>query len=307
MKLGEFVDRFKSAIGRRVIESYTPRYRPSQDQRPLPALVRRPIGGQADAIRGAALSLEVNRGTTVVGEMGTGKTFIAVAAAQMAGFRRVLVLCPPHLINKWQREVVATIPKVRAVIVKSITDLEALRTLGDDMPLYVVMSRERAKLSFRWVPCYVERWGRVGGTLIRRRPRADDLPEEEDDGPVSAPPRGLGFKWLCCPSCYKQVTDDHGTPISRGVLAMRRHTCNNCGGALWTAKIPGPRRFPLADYIKLRMGGFFQLLVADEVHEFKGRGSAQGLAAGVLADVCGQSLTLTGTLMGGCARRYLAV
>ena len=32
------------------------------------------------------------RGTTVVGEMGTGKTFIAAAAAHLAGFRRILVL-----------------------------------------------------------------------------------------------------------------------------------------------------------------------------------------------------------------------
>ena len=36
-----------------------------------------------------SLSLEAHRGTTVVGEMGTGKTFIA-AAAHMSGFRRIL-------------------------------------------------------------------------------------------------------------------------------------------------------------------------------------------------------------------------
>ena len=47
------------------------------------------------------------------------------------------------------------------------------------------------------------------------------------------------------------------------------------------------------------MKGFFDLLVGDEVHEYKGRGSAQGIAAGVLADACGKSLTLTGTLTGG--------
>ena len=49
------------------------------------------------------------------------------------------------------------------------------------------------------------------------------------------------------------------------------------------------------------MKGFFDLLVGDEVHEYKGRGSAQGIAAGVLADVCGKSLSLTGTVMGGYA------
>ena len=35
------------------------------------------------------------------------------------------------------------------------------------------------------------------------------------------------------------------------------------------------------------------------MHEYKGRGSAQGIAAGVLADACGKSLSLSGTLMGG--------
>ena len=49
------------------------------------------------------------------------------------------------------------------------------------------------------------------------------------------------------------------------------------------------------------MKGFFDLLIGDEVHEFKGRGSAQGIAAGILADACGKSLSLTGTLLGGYA------
>ena len=55
----------------------------------------------------------------------------------------------------------------------------------------------------------------------------------------------------------------------------------------------------MADYVKHHMRGFFDLLVTDEVHEYKGRGSAQGIAAGVLADACGKSLSLSGTLMGG--------
>ena len=49
------------------------------------------------------------------------------------------------------------------------------------------------------------------------------------------------------------------------------------------------------------MRGFFDLLIGDEVHEFKSRGSAQGIAAGIVADACGKSLSLTGTLLGGYA------
>ncbi len=95
MNLGAFIGTFKDAIARRVVESYPPLYRPSENDRRLPRLLRKPLGAQEDAIKGAALSLPAHRGTTVGGEMGTGKTFIAAAAAHMAGFRRVLVLCPP--------------------------------------------------------------------------------------------------------------------------------------------------------------------------------------------------------------------
>ena len=281
MDLAGFIDTYKDAIAQRVVESYPPLYRPSENGRPLPTLLRSPLGAQRDAIRGAALSLKAHRGTTVVGEMGTGKTFIAAAAAHMAGFRRILVLCPPHLTRKWKREVEETVPGARAVIVASITDMERLRLSAGPGPLFAVMSRERAKLSYRWQPAVVERWAAAGGRLIR---------DEGTDEPFRVP---------CCPVCSAQVVDKDGVPLAPEELSRRRRSCVGCGSALWQADNAGPRRYPLADYVKHRMKGFFDLLIGDEVHEYKGRGSAQGIAAGVLADACGKSLTLTGTLLGG--------
>ena len=281
MNLGEFIDTYREAITHRVVDSYPPLYRPSDDPRPLPRLLRAPLGAQEDAIRGAALSLERQRGTTVVGEMGTGKTFIGAAAAQLAGFRRVLVLCPPHLTRKWKREVEATIPSARAVIVSSITDLERLRRSAGSGPLFTVMSRERAKLSYRWRPATVERLAVADGKLLR---------DDETGEPIRVP---------CCPGCFGQITDQDGVPLTEQELSRRKRRCVHCGSPLWQADPAGPRRFPLADYVKLRMAGFFDLLITDEVHEYKGRGSAQGIAAGILADVCGKSLSLSGTLMGG--------
>ena len=87
MDLAGFIDTYRDAIAQRVVESYPPLYWPSENGGKLPMLLRSPLGAQADAIRGAALSLEAHRGTTVVGEMGTGKTFIAASAAHMAGFK----------------------------------------------------------------------------------------------------------------------------------------------------------------------------------------------------------------------------
>ena len=281
MNLSEFIDAYRDAITERVIASYPPVYSPATDQRPMPRLLRSPLGAQADAIRGAALSLRSQRGTTVVGEMGTGKTFIGTAAAQLAGFRRVLVLCPPHLTRKWKREIEETIPMARAVIVSSITDLEQLQRVSTVGPLFAVMSRERAKLSYRWRPATVERLVISEGKVAR---------DPETGDPIRVP---------CCPDCFEQVVDKHGVPLVESALKRRKLRCSECGSALWQADPTGPKRFPLADYVKLRMRGFFDLLIADEVHEYKGRGSAQGIAAGVLADVCGKSLSLSGTLMGG--------
>ena len=53
MNLGGFIDTFKDAIARRVVESYLPLYRPSENGGTLPRLLRKPLGAQADAIRGA--------------------------------------------------------------------------------------------------------------------------------------------------------------------------------------------------------------------------------------------------------------
>ncbi len=291
MNLGDFIDTFKDAIAQRVVASYPPLYRPPHQVRgrlsgnggTLPRLLRKPLGAQADAIRGAALSLKAHRGTTVVGEMGTGKSFVGAAAAYMAGFQRVLVICPPHLVPKWKREVEMTVPGARAAIVESITDLERLRFSIGTGPLFAVMSREKAKLSYRWKAAVIQRWATSKGRLIRM---------EETGEPFRVP---------CCPDCTAQAVDKDGVPLTDRVLNCRKHVCAGCGSPLWQADNSGPKRYPLSDYVKHHMRGFFDLLVGDEVHEFKSRGSAQGIAAGVLADACGKSLSLTGTLLGGYA------
>ena len=169
-------------------------------------------------------------------------------------------------------------PGARAAIVASITDLERLRLSVGPAPLFAIMSRERPKLSYRWSPAVIQRWASAGGRLVR---------DEQTGEPFQVP------------RCYAQVVDRDGVPLTNEELSRKRRNCDLCRSALWQADVSGPRRYPLADYVKHRMKGFFDLLIGDEVHEYKGHGSAQGIAAGVLADACGKSLTLTGTLTGG--------
>ena len=53
MNLGQFIDTFKDAIAQRVVESYPPLYRPSENGHKLPRLLRKPLGAQEDAIQGS--------------------------------------------------------------------------------------------------------------------------------------------------------------------------------------------------------------------------------------------------------------
>jgi hypothetical protein len=74
-----------------------------------------------------------------------------------------------------------------------------------------------------------------------------------------------------------------------------------CGAPLYTAT-PEPRRYPLARYIRAKKRRHFDLVIADEVHEAAGTGSAQQRATHRLVQLPGvPTIALTGSLMGGYA------
>lgn len=285
MNLAAFLDTYRDALAQAVVRAYPPLYDAETREAcgfDLRRLMRRFLGAQADAIRATALALQKYSSASIVGEMGTGKSYVGAAAAYLAGCRRVIVLCPPHLVKKWRREILQTVPGARVAIVRTIRDLERVREHRGGLQ-FVVCSREQAKLGYRWTPVAVAR-------VVR-----------DETGSVARDDTGEIVRCLCCPSCFTPITDDEGIPLTWDELATKKRRCATCGGPLWQADRSGPRRYPLADYVLRRMPGYFELLVADEAHELKARGSAQGLAAGALAGACPKTLTLTGTIFGGYA------
>ena len=278
MNINQFIQEHQEHIVSQIKEMYPPTYVPDPNET-MPKCLRPPIRAQKQTISGVAFSLKENKGTILVGEMGTGKTFISIMAAKQAGFKRILVMCPPHLVEKWKREIEQTLPVVTAVIVKSISDLK--RIPATNRTLFIVVSRERAKLSFRWMPVYDLKIQREDGKILR-------------DPETHAP-----FRAAHCIDCNAPQIDKEGLPRLPKYFESRRRYCSNCKSPMWSADKKGPRRYALSEYIKRHMKGFFQLFIGDEIHEYKGKGSAQGISAGQLAEACGKSLSLTGTLMGG--------
>lgn len=270
MNLGQFLQVYAGAVTDAVVRTYPPLYDAEVRRTSgfdLRRLLRRPLGAQGDAIRATALSIKRQPGTIIVGEMGTGKTLIAAAAAYLAGCRRIFVMCPPHLVRKWRREIEQTVPGARTAIVRSIGDLERARDLGGSAQ-FVICSREYAKLGYRWRPATV--------TRVVRGP----------DGGVVRDETGALVRACCCPACFAPIVDDEGVPLTEAELAGKKHRCAVCHSPLWEADPTGPRRVPLADYVLRRMRGHYELAVIDEVHELKERGTAQGLAGAALAEAC---------------------
>ena len=134
-----------------------------------------------------------------------------------------------------------------------------------------------------------------------------------------------GRKKQFCPKCGEELLDKDGYPL--GVFEVntqgrfkKRYACNNsvlkweydpdagmhqkimvpCGEQLWQPDLSRKnyRKTIPAKFIKSKMKGFFDLLVADEVHMYKNQ-SGQGYAFGALASACKYTLCLTGTLAGG--------
>lgn len=235
------------------------------------SLRKRPFQAQGDAIMGVSKLLDDYNSAVVVGEMGCGKTLmgLAVPYVHANGDRpaRTLVMCPGHLVKKWQREALETIPDSEARIIRKLDDLRCLDPdARPQRPDYTIVSKDRAKLGYAWRPAVLERKNEY-----------------------------------YCPDCSSLITNSDGIPVSYQYLQRNKRDCPDCDSPLWQADNERIRRFPLSEYIKRYYKGYFDFLVADEVHELKGGSTAQGNSFGALACACDKTIALTGTLVGGYA------
>ncbi len=86
----------------------------------------------------------------LLGEIGSGKTSVALAVSNTVGSKRPLVLCPPHLLTSWRNEAAAVLPDADVRVLTSIGELEAVANDKSDRTIISLVSRETAKLSHGW-------------------------------------------------------------------------------------------------------------------------------------------------------------
>ena len=235
--LGDFIREFGQGLLDQVRAQHPPVYMHERDsktsvwqerQEILLGLKRKPFAAQSEAVQ-AIVKLLADQGEPAAvlnAEMGTGKTMMAICTAvllQRLQQRnpRTLIISPPHLVYKWRREILETVPGARVWVLNgpdTLRKLLALRSrlgLESSQPEFFVLGRVRMRMGFHWRPAFIERKLLIEGRV---------------------------FSAACCPHCMRPLeskgeegeTLPLSAPLAKQLLSERRRKCDSCSSTLWT-------------------------------------------------------------------------
>lgn len=237
MPLTQFLAEFGDSLFNAVTEQNQPVYQGQiypQLEEVLNNLERPLFAAQREVVRAVLQQLVVEDKPAAIinAEMGTGKTMMSIAAAaatHQAGLHRTLVLSPPHLVYKWRREILKTVPNARVWILNgadTLAKLLQIRALDrkPEVPEFFVMGRVRMRMDYHWRPSYA----------VRRR----WIPSEGAS-------KGFAVSEYYCPKCGCEILDEENKPYTtegslKNALAKNRRFCKGnhhgkpCKEPLWT-------------------------------------------------------------------------
>lgn len=280
--LDAYMKKYGGLLGQQLRSRIAPLHTPGKDDLIPVDTLRNPFPAQHHVITASVRALRKDKALIICGECGTGKTFVGMTTAHTHAEGkpyRALVFCPPHLVQKWAREISQTLPLCVVHAVNRWDDLCKLRSRQPPAGAeWWIISQNTAKLGPSWKPAYSQR--------------------KVCDGH-----RNAGH--IYCPECsHPLVQEEKSTgilkPLTAADLKKRRCECKVCEAPLWQWDSQ-PRRWPGASYVSRQLRGVFDYLIIDEMHEEKGEDTAQGNAAGTLISACKKVIGMTGTLIGGQA------
>ncbi len=110
------------------------------------------LGGSKPKSVGRRGRAATRRGKAAIllGEIGSGKTSVALTVGSTVG-KRMLVMCPPHLLDSWRDETQTVLPDAEFRVLQNVQDVDNLLDVPADKFLVAVVSRETAKLGHGWI------------------------------------------------------------------------------------------------------------------------------------------------------------
>jgi len=113
----EHLRTYSQELGSRIVERYPTVQGPNDPiAKQVATLLRELLPAPASTITGVAKHLKTGRSVRIVGECGTGKTLMSIGVAHThadGAPYSTIAMSPPHLVLKWIREVLITVPRAR--------------------------------------------------------------------------------------------------------------------------------------------------------------------------------------------------
>lgn len=235
--IAEFGDGLLEAVERECPPVFSG-LRPPQRDRVMDDLKRQPFDAQRETVHAATtLLLDRDEQACILNcEMGTGKTMMAICAAAVLhseGYRRTLVLSPPHLVYKWRREILDTVKGASVWVLNGPDTLSKLLRLREllgvhvDGPEFFILGRVRMRMGFHWRTAF----------QVRHRYTFEPIDSSDPDAGKVLAKSAIAV----CPDCAAPIVlDDTGIPVTpeRMRAFERRIGCAACDGRLWTLMRP---------------------------------------------------------------------
>ncbi|WP_392562279.1 DEAD/DEAH box helicase [Orbus sturtevantii] len=242
--LGDFISEFKgsllASLNRSNPSIYNEDNASGKRQEIMDSLIRKPFTAQAHVVQAiTTLLLDKDEPAGIINaEMGTGKTMMAIAAAYVlfneANYRRHLIISPPHLVYKWRREILQTVPGAKVWVLNGADTLMKLLMLRDtfktgdsfDGPEFFILGRVRMRMGYHWRNAFVLK-------KLYQKHNAHN-----DKGEVIT--RYTTIHAVSCSDCFHVYRDDNGEPysIERFNVMEKRIKCPKCANPLWTLMRP---------------------------------------------------------------------
>ncbi|MCB8944528.1 MAG: hypothetical protein H6658_12330 [Ardenticatenaceae bacterium] len=318
-ELADFLEDWIDPLTQVVATSYPPKYTfdlngfgPALHQlnlgRMIP-LIGKPglLPTQKHAAAAAATRLLTHDEAIIVGKMGTGKTLMGpatVAALRSKGMKmnHIIVICPPHLVKKWIREIKVVWPEAKATHLQTIDEVDRFfRAKG---PIFGIMKETTARSGSGWEHAV----DYVGPRRLKTRGPKDEVTYLGNDKFPYKKSNAAALTYqlshgMCCPVCGKPATTGD-LMLGPEHFKSAKVFCDHCHSPMWQDTRfgeAGKAKYPLATYIKKRYKKQLDMLIADECHQFKGQDSDRGYAFSRLCTAARKVLLLTGTIYGGKA------
>jgi hypothetical protein len=323
---------FAPELGDRILQTFPALHKPGDPVSPrMKTLLRRPYPAQELAAMGVVKHWQEARAAAVIGECGTGKTLVALAAIHCHSAGKpytALAMVPGHLVAKTAREAFRTLPGVRVFFIDALRDgvrdkspcgvnevklrhghivREGLHTTLTDLRLrkHYRTTRERWHRSFCSGPA-VFIIGRDRAKLGWFWRHAFEVARcGRYQGSVVNPDTGcpvyLGDERLLACDFQKvrhsETLGEDREQENRGRIKSRKIRYS----PLWQADGKRIRRVAPMEFIGRYLPDWFDYGIGDEVHQLTAGDTAQGNALGTLAACTHRLVVLTGTLSSGYA------